>query len=180
MAGEEVVQKSVRHEFSDRWRRHGSEEALRWLFRQAHECEYGMPVIDEAGTRTWTCNGCGDVQTCTRESWERCTETSMRIFSEVRSRNVAEKLPSIGRIVHFILEDGPNKGAHRPAIIVRVWAQPGQERPETAVQLQVFTDGTNDGIQGGASVIWKTSRQYRDPAEEVPGTYHWPEYVAAK
>jgi len=57
-------------------------------------------------------------------------------------------IPSIGRIVHYILPDGPSKGEHRPAIIVRVWGEPTEV---SSVQLQVFADGCgtpgyNDGL----------------------------------
>jgi hypothetical protein len=87
------------------------------------------------------------------------------------------QVPSVGRIVHYVLEDGPHKGEHRPAIIVKVWAEPGQEQPGTACQLQVFTDGNgqpeyNDGLP---PVLWKTSRQQGD----WPGSWHWPEMVPA-
>lgn len=84
---------------------------------------------------------------------------------------MAEKVqvPSIGRIVHYILESGHHQGEHRPAIIVKVWAE--SPEPQTACQLQVFTDSTNDGLP---PVYWATSRQQGDK----PGQWHWPEYVA--
>lgn len=84
-----------------------------------------------------------------------------------------DQVPSIGRVVHFVM---PN-GQHRPAIVVQVWN-------EDVVNLQVFTDGSNDaGVvvypNTGGYVQWQTSVHH---AENEPGphTWHWPEYVPAK
>ncbi len=86
-------------------------------------------------------------------------------------------IPSIGRIVHFVL---PN-GEHRPAIIVRIFDSVPTER--SLVQLQVFTDGGNDadqsfGIQDkpGANIAWVTSVE-PDQTGTTPRTYHFPERV---
>lgn len=86
-----------------------------------------------------------------------------------------------GRIVHYVLEDGRSKGQHRPAIVVRDWKQ-----ENGLCQLQVFTDGLNDGFESGhylhepgaaftlpQNVIWRTSVHYDENKE--PGTWHWPE-----
>lgn len=75
---------------------------------------------------------------------------------------------AVGRIVHYVMEDGLHKGEVRPAIIVKVWdgSQNG------CCQLQVFTDGTNDGERYASGVTWKTSRVY--DADGGPGTWHWP------
>lgn len=59
--------------------------------------------------------------------------------------------PAIGRIVLYQFHEHEAGGAVRPAIIVRVWG----DQPESAVQLQVFVDGSNDGFAGGT--VWKTS-----------------------
>lgn len=71
-----------------------------------------------------------------------------------------------GRIVHYVLEDGPNKGEHRPAIIVKVWSQ-----ENGCSNLQVFIDGSNDSVPYSGSVVWKTSRIF-DP-DHKPSTWHW-------
>ena len=76
-------------------------------------------------------------------------------------------IPSIGRTVHYVL---PN-GEHRPAIITRVWDQVPTE--SSVVQLQVFTDGSNDGLQ---NVEWRTS-VHQDNATKAPNTWHEPERV---
>ncbi len=95
--------------------------------------------------------------------------------------------PTVGRIVHYVLPQGDaNAGQVRPAIIVRVWSP-------TNVQLQQFTDGSNDNPptvrrlpvrdaygnnpsvdvdMPAPALIWRTSVAY-DPAE-TPGTWHWP------
>lgn len=85
-----------------------------------------------------------------------------------------EQVPSVGRIVHYVLEAGPHQGEHRPAIIVQVWS-------DSSVNLQVFVDGSNDYFRNQGPeplTLWRTSK-HPDPAF-TPGTWHWPEYVAAK
>jgi hypothetical protein len=78
-------------------------------------------------------------------------------------------IPSVGRTVHYVLNEGPSKGEHRPAVIVRVWDKEPTEK--SVVQLQVFTDGSNDGFE---NVIWRTSVP-QDAADKLPGTWHEPE-----
>lgn len=34
---------------------------------------------------------------------------------------MSEQVPSIGRVVHYVLEAGPHQGERRPALIVQVW-----------------------------------------------------------
>lgn len=85
----------------------------------------------------------------------------------------------IGRVVHFVMSNG----CHRPAIVVEVW-----DKDKGIVNLQVFTDGTNDfigldiehysesyckAIETG--LIWRTSVLYNP--EYSPGSWHWPEFV---
>ncbi len=86
-----------------------------------------------------------------------------------------------GRIVHYVLESGRSKGAHRPAIVVRDWKQ-----SNGLVQLQVFTDGWNDEFKDthlvrigeqdtvvviSQNTIWRTSVHYSEDKE--PSTWHW-------
>src|SRR5471032_613438 len=91
-----------------------------------------------------------------------------------------QQVPSIGRVVHFVLPAGRNKGEHRPAIIVRVWeaAAHPQGHPDNLVQLQVFTDGSNDGEEYKSGTHWATSVHHDASGTEF-GTYHFPEYVPA-
>lgn len=76
-----------------------------------------------------------------------------------------------GRITHYVLPDGRNKGEHRPAIIVKTWGS----LPHSAVNMQVFVDGLNDyPVDHAASFtgfLWKTSVPYSENKE--PGTWHW-------
>jgi hypothetical protein len=91
-----------------------------------------------------------------------------------------DQKPSIGRTVHFVLPEQAGiksgaVGAHRPATIVRVWADEGHYLDEPGVvQLQVLTDGSND-FEAGTQLYWATSVHY-DPTGK-PGTWHWPEKV---
>ena len=88
---------------------------------------------------------------------------------------MAEQVPSIGRVVHYVLEAGPHQGDHRPAFIVNVWSN-------DLVNLQVFTDGSNDVYPNQGPVpatLWRTSKHH-DEEEKALGTWHWPEYVPAK
>lgn len=75
--------------------------------------------------------------------------------------------PTPGRIVFYVLDQGRNIGEVRPAIIVKVWS-------DDLVQLQVFTDNTNDGLPDGLAqgTVWRTSVRYSETAE--PSTWHWP------
>lgn len=70
-----------------------------------------------------------------------------------------------GRIVHFVLDQGRNKGAHRPAIVTRVWS-----KDLGTVQLQVFTDGANDDLD---NVVWRTSVMPDLTDEPKPYSWHW-------
>lgn len=87
------------------------------------------------------------------------------------------KVPSIGRLVHYtyathdVIADSV-KGQSRPAIIVRVWGD--AEDPRVTVQLQVFTDQENDGVDRG--LLWVTSVQ--EAQEPTPGKWNWPPFVA--
>jgi hypothetical protein len=79
---------------------------------------------------------------------------------------------SIGRIVHFVTENGE----HKAAMVVAVW---GSE----CCNLQVFTDCNNerghyivnDLARKGLipEVVWVTSVQYSEKPN--PRTWHWPE-----
>jgi hypothetical protein len=77
-----------------------------------------------------------------------------------------------GRIVHFVLPDGPHAGEHRPAIVVKVWRQGDGTPPANGYSnLLVFMDGTNDGDQFAGCLSWQTSVVYSDQAARR--TWHW-------
>lgn len=79
-----------------------------------------------------------------------------------------KQVPSIGRVVHFVLADGLNPGKHRMAFVADVWDQ-------ECVELQVVTT-PNDGEQYASGLYW-ASTVHQDEAG-APGTWHWPEFVA--
>lgn len=83
--------------------------------------------------------------------------------------------PTIGRIVHFVLQHGASAGQHRPAIIVKAWPMNAE-----LVNLQVFTDGMDDnqkdrtGMNQPPNMMWL--KNVRHSAEHENGTWHtWEE-----
>lgn len=80
---------------------------------------------------------------------------------------------TVGRIVHYVLPDGHHAGEHRPAVVVRVWDAPIPEGMGT-VNLQVITDGSNDGPDYASGMVWVTSA-LQDEDTKAPRTWHWPE-----
>lgn len=105
----------------------------------------------------------------------------------------------MGRIVHYVLEEGPSKGESRPAQIVQVFAQ--REGPPL-LNLVVTLDGFNDRLYEGdghaheqrdtlmtkpddsgrySLHVWRTSVTHAEavgtPPTFVPGTWHWPQGV---
>lgn len=83
--------------------------------------------------------------------------------------------PTIGRIVHYVRENGD----HRPAIIVHVW--PSDDPAFQTVQLQVFMDSDAEGKlnDGEPAVSWKTSVVH-DQGGKAPYSWHWPEQEGAE
>jgi hypothetical protein len=76
-------------------------------------------------------------------------------------------MPTVGRIVLFQLMNEKGEQVLRPAIIVHVWSP-------ILVNLQVFTDGYNDGPAHPPhqSNKWVTSAHFDEVAS--PGTWAWP------
>ena len=73
----------------------------------------------------------------------------------------------VGTIVHFVLNQGPNKGAHRPAMVVGM-------RDERTADLQVFSNGTKGDMPKGdtlPNVFWKPNSQM-DQNGMGEGTWH--------
>jgi hypothetical protein len=90
--------------------------------------------------------------------------------------NEIQQVPSVGSMVYFVLpESSRYPGEHRPAIIVKIWDE--EPKPDSMVQLQVFTDGSNDGDLYKSGLFWATSVHYADPSENKPYSWHWPEFV---
>jgi hypothetical protein len=72
--------------------------------------------------------------------------------------------PIAGDTVNYILESGPNAGQIRPAMVVRADF-------DAVVNLQVFTDGTNDSPDFIPDMVWKKAVSYSESHEY--GTWHW-------
>lgn len=88
-----------------------------------------------------------------------------------------ESVPSIGRAVHFVLNNEFNyPGQHRSATIVQVWSG-------DYVNLHVQIDGGNDDphfdYANPQLIKWITSVEY-DPTGTKQRSWHWPEYVAPR
>lgn len=82
----------------------------------------------------------------------------------------------VGRILHFVAENSWGLVC-RPAIVVEDW--PSQGKPGY-VNLQVFTDGLNDGkfsedalLNVSKGVVWETS-VLPNHAVRAHRTWHWP------
>jgi hypothetical protein len=88
-------------------------------------------------------------------------EAPQRMENTVKAAQSDPPRATVGRIVHFVMPDG----RHRPAIVV-------EEFGGGTVNLQVFTDGANDGH--GEGMLWKTSVGQDDETTR-PGSWHWPE-----
>lgn len=74
-----------------------------------------------------------------------------------------------GRMVHYVLANGE----HRPAIVVRVWRNLAAPC-DGYVNLQVFTDGSNDHSaesDADPGIMWRTSVCYDE--DKPPHTWHW-------
>lgn len=83
---------------------------------------------------------------------------------------MAEQVPSVGRVVHYVAYGTPGgefpAGAHRAAIITDA----GMATPGCAIAICVLNP---TGLFFNQGIAY-------DPTGQTPGTWHWPEYVAAK
>ena len=77
---------------------------------------------------------------------------------------MSEQKPTIGRIVHFKLNEGTSKGQIRPALIVRVWN-------DTCVQLHLFLDKANDHSTNDFA---SSASLATDLEAECHGQWFWP------
>lgn len=74
----------------------------------------------------------------------------------------------IGLIVNYVMpESAGGTPVIRPAIIVNIY---DKDDTMQKVQLQVFTDGSNDGKQYEKGLYWATSVPHSD--DHKPGTWH--------
>lgn len=73
-----------------------------------------------------------------------------------------------GRIVHYVLADGANKGKVRPAIVVDAWPDAHPKlREDGYCTLLVFASSADKLGQ----MFWTGAVTYSDKNE--PGTWHW-------
>ena len=125
---------------------------------EAYNKSKGGKTWDGKPIPPWTAVG-DDV----RVAWECAATDAITYFlAEEEKIEAEEQVPSIGRIVHFVMDDGQ----HRPAIIVQVFA--GEQGEVGLVVFEPATNPTNYLALIGF-----------DPQGEV-GSWHWPEYVPAK
>lgn len=96
---------------------------------------------------------------------------------------------TVGSQVLYVLESGKSKGQIRPAIVVRDWSDANIPGSDGMVNMQVFTDGLNDGLATVFAseqnkeitvkcvdlMVWRTSVHYSE--NEEPGTWHFPGWV---
>lgn len=88
-------------------------------------------------------------------------------------------IPSIGRIVHFVMPAGfRTAGQHRAAMITNVFIVPGDERitEKSPVSLTVFLDAAIERTGKGETTLALTQVR-QDPAGREPGSWHEPEKV---
>lgn len=76
------------------------------------------------------------------------------------SENKPQQVPSVGRVVHYVLEGGK----HAPALITEPdWHEGGEQ------SLTIFPPQS--------APFWEVAPF---DADMKPGTWHWPEFVPAK
>lgn len=74
---------------------------------------------------------------------------------------MAEQVPSVGRIVHYV----SGSGAHRPAIIIDAHSY------DDTVSLFAFL------MPAEGSTLWHVQCKHDEELKDHD-TWHWPEYVA--
>lgn len=102
------------------------------------------------------------------------------ILPKERAATSIPQKPSIGRVVHYVMEFGSRAGEHRPAIIIDHFREGSVPVTDERVQLVVFVDRYNDGIPDGpnsfANVLSRSAIVHDEKGRNL-GTWHWPEFV---
>jgi len=81
--------------------------------------------------------------------------------------------PGPGRIVHYVIAEGPNAGQHRAAMIISAW-------DFCPCNLILFRDQIGDEPGGVTPAVLPMHRMEcvrHDEARYQPGTWHWPEHL---
>lgn len=128
---------------------------------EAYNASKGGVTFDGRPIPKWEALG-EDVRT----AWSAAATavwTKAFIGVQPAEKKPVKPVPSLGRIVHFVMEDEQ----HRPAIITQVWAGNDYE-----VGLVVFDAADAPAL-------------YRSPVEfdsdgKLVGSWHWPEFVPAR
>ena len=91
-------------------------------------------------------------------------------------------IPSVGRIVHYVMPEGhQSKGGHRAAQISNVYADTlGKQSEASAADLRVTLRPHEPQGQafGGPQGFIDVEQSYQDPTGTKPGTWHECEQVA--
>ncbi|TQF09081.1 hypothetical protein FJV41_46560 [Myxococcus llanfairpwllgwyngyllgogerychwyrndrobwllllantysiliogogogochensis] len=82
---------------------------------------------------------------------------------------MSKQQPTIGRIVHFVIPEGPSRGQARPAIVANV--AEGER-----VALHVFVDHVVDDILPVVPFVPSAA----PGGPDQPGTWYWPPQVSAQ
>jgi len=76
----------------------------------------------------------------------------------------------IGRVVHFVIADGPGRGEHRPAFVTRI-----VDPTKGVVNLNIFRDAVDGAVTMTTPSFVLPKVLYSEDAKEA--TWHWPERV---
>lgn len=82
--------------------------------------------------------------------------------------------PTLGRIVVCRFRDKRGSLVERPGIVVNVFENTKDDHGLPLINLQVFTDGSNDGVGGPDGIKWLTSAGYS--ADIKDATWCWMPY----
>jgi Membrane protein involved in colicin uptake len=98
-----------------------------------------------------------------------------RKIAEERNTYFVDNGLTEGYIGHYVLNDGPGKGQHRPAIVVKAFRDI-YGYLNGGANLQVFCDSNPEGQHNDnlPSVMWKTSVMF-DQTDAGEGCWHWKE-----
>lgn len=98
-------------------------------------------------------DGVGAIATAVVDAVEAVSDAVEAAIDTAVEAVTAPRKPKVGDFVDYVLpDDSPRAGQIRPAIVVFVWGDGG------CLNLQVFVDGTNDGVGYPANgTKWVTS-----------------------
>ncbi len=143
---------------------------------------YRLSVADrESGTEaTWDVECGNEKEAAHRAEQKGYLVSSIEQIPDETSHgghhHANDREPSVGAMVHYILPDGSQRGAHRPAVITHLWSKDHPIHPGLS-DLCVFKAKNDDFIAPGA-VVMVTAVSFRESTVEkpdAPGTWHWPE-----